>query len=50
LLKSANPAATGAQIFNALTSTALDIRAPGVDRDSGYGIIMAPAAVNAVIH
>ncbi|MBZ5633986.1 MAG: S8 family serine peptidase [Acidobacteriia bacterium] len=50
LVKSANPAATGAQIFNALTSTALDIRAPGVDRDAGYGIVMAPAAVNAILH
>ena len=50
LVKSANPAATGQQIFNALTSTALDIRAPGIDRDSGYGIVMAPAAVNAILH
>jgi subtilisin family serine protease len=50
LVKSANPAATGAQIFNALTGTALDIRAVGIDRDSGYGIVMAPAAVNAILH
>jgi subtilisin family serine protease len=50
IVKSARPSATGAQIFNALTSTALDIRAPGVDRDSGYGIVMALAAVNAILH
>ena len=50
LVKSAKPSATGAQIFNALTGTALDIRALGIDRDSGYGIVMAPAAVNAILH
>jgi hypothetical protein len=50
LLKSARPSADGAQIFHAMTSTALDIRAPGVDRDSGYGIVMAPAAVDAILH
>ena len=50
LVKSAKPSATGAQIFGALTSTALDIRAVGIDRDSGYGIVMAPAAVNAILH
>jgi subtilisin family serine protease len=50
LVKSAKPSATGAQIFNALTGTALDIRAVGIDRDSGYGIVMAPAAVNAILH
>jgi hypothetical protein len=33
-----------------MTSTALDIRAPGIDRDSGYGIVMAPAAVNVIRH
>ena len=50
IVKSAKPSATGAQIYGALTSTALDIRAPGVDRDSGFGIVMAPAAVNAILH
>ena len=50
LLKSTRPSADGAQIFNAMTSTALDIRAPGIDRDSGYGIVMAPAAVDAILH
>lgn len=41
LLKSAYPTATNADIRNALTSTALDIEAPGIDRDTGVGIIMA---------
>jgi subtilisin family serine protease len=50
LVKSARPSATGAQIFSALTGTALDIRAAGIDRDAGYGIVMAPAAVNAILH
>ena len=48
LLKQARPAATPAQIRTWLTSTALDIDAPGVDRDSGYGIVMPlPALVAA---
>jgi Subtilase family/Bacterial Ig domain len=41
LMKSANPALTPAQIRTSLTSTAIDIEAAGVDRDSGAGIIMA---------
>ena len=40
LIKSANPALTQAQIKTALTSTAIDIEAPGTDRDSGAGIVM----------
>jgi len=40
LLKSANPALTPAQIKTALQSTALDIEAVGIDRDSGAGIVM----------
>jgi len=50
LVKAARPSATGAQIWSALTSTALDIRAPGIDRDSGYGIVMASGAVNFILH
>lgn len=50
IVKSARPSAGGAQIFSALTGTALDIQAIGLDRDSGYGIVMAPAAVNAILH
>ncbi|MDM8559725.1 S8 family serine peptidase [Candidatus Parabeggiatoa sp. HSG14] len=41
LLLSANPNLTPAQIRTKLTKTALDIEAPGWDRDSGAGIIMA---------
>jgi Subtilase family len=47
LVKSANPALTPAQIRSILTSTAIDILAPGVDRDSGAGIVMARGAVGA---
>ncbi len=45
LIKSAKPSATVMEIYNAMTSTALDVRAVGIDRDSGYGIVMAPPAV-----
>jgi hypothetical protein len=46
LVKSARPDYTNAQILNAMKQTALDIRAAGLDRDSGYGIVMALEAVN----
>jgi subtilisin family serine protease len=49
LIKSANPSATNADIYNAMITTTLDIRAPGVDRDSGFGIVMAPPAVQKVL-
>jgi hypothetical protein len=45
LLKSAKPTLTPADIRAALTSSALDIEAPGTDRDSGVGIIMANKAM-----
>ena len=45
LVKSANPSLTTAQIRAALTSTTLDIEAPGFDRDSGFGLLDAFAAV-----
>ena len=48
LLKSANPALTQAQIKTALTSTAIDIEAPGTDRDSGAGIVMAYPALQSL--
>ncbi|MGE0129622.1 MAG: S8 family serine peptidase [Blastocatellales bacterium] len=48
LLLSFNNALTPAQIRTALTSTALDIEAAGVDRDSGAGIVMALQAIGAV--
>lgn len=41
LLKSANRALTPAQIRSLLTTTALDIEAPGFDNLSGYGILQA---------
>ncbi|HVG33238.1 MAG TPA: putative Ig domain-containing protein, partial [Pyrinomonadaceae bacterium] len=46
LLKSANPALTPAQVRDALQNSAIDIETPGVDRDTGYGIVMADAALN----
>jgi uncharacterized repeat protein (TIGR01451 family) len=41
LVKQAFPAFTPAQVRTALVNSALDIEAPGVDRDSGAGIVMA---------
>ena len=49
LVKSANPALTAAQIRTILINTALDNMAVGVDRDGGYGIVMAKAAVTAAL-
>ncbi len=46
LIKSARPDYTAAQILAAMKATALDIRAAGIDRDSGYGLVMALEAVN----
>ncbi|HEY7114332.1 MAG TPA: S-layer homology domain-containing protein [Thermoanaerobaculia bacterium] len=48
LVKSAKPSLTPAQIRTALTSTAIDIEAPGVDRDSGVGVLDAMAAVQSI--
>jgi len=45
LVKSANPSLTATQIYNAMISSALDIRSVGIDRDSGYGIVMADRAI-----
>ena len=39
---------TPEELRAALTGSALDIEASGVDRDSGAGIVMAPAAVDTV--
>jgi hypothetical protein len=47
LIKSSNASLTPAQIRSALIASAIDIEAPGVDRDSGAGIIDAYAALNA---
>ncbi len=48
LMLSSTPGATPAQIRTALTTTALDIEAPGFDRDSGAGIVMAFPALRAL--
>jgi len=45
LIVQAKPAYTPAQIKTAMTATALDSMAPGIDRDSGYGIVMATLAI-----
>lgn len=45
LLKSYRPSLTTTEIRSILTSTALDIEVPGVDRDSGAGIVMANRAL-----
>jgi Subtilase family len=45
LVKSAIPAFTPTQIRGLLSSTAIDIEAPGIDRDSGAGIVMPYAAL-----
>gem|GEM_PF-1080728 len=48
LLWSYNRQLTPAQVRTALTSTALDIEAPGIDRDSGAGIVMPNLAIPTV--
>lgn len=45
IIKQANPSLTPAQIRTTLQSTAIDIEAAGVDRDSGSGIVMADSAL-----
>ena len=45
LMLDLDPTITPAQLRTALTSTALDNEAAGVDRDSGHGIIMAELAL-----
>jgi hypothetical protein len=47
LLKCYDSSLTLAQIRDLLTSAALDIESPGWDRDSGYGIVMAPPLLGA---
>lgn len=48
LLLSAQPGLTPAQVRTALINSAIDIEAPGVDRDTGAGIIMAQEALEEV--
>ena len=47
LVKSAVPSLTAAQIRAFLISSAIDIEAPGVDRNTGAGIVMAYQALQA---
>ena len=47
LLRQAFPAWTMAQLRTALTGAAIDIHAPGWDRDSGAGIVMPLASLQA---
>lgn len=47
LLKSGVPSLTPVQVRNFLTSTAIDIEAPGVDRTTGFGIVMPLPALQA---
>lgn len=48
LMKSASPGSTRTQLYNAMVSTAIDIEAAGVDRDSGAGIFMPIPAISAL--
>jgi hypothetical protein len=45
IVKSVNPALTNSQIKDILFTTTVDNMAPGIDRDSGHGILMALPAV-----
>jgi uncharacterized repeat protein (TIGR01451 family) len=47
LLRSALPALTPAQVRTALTGSAIDLLAPGWDRDTGAGVVMAFQALQA---
>jgi Subtilase family len=48
LILSKNSSLTVNDVKNLMRSTALDIRSPGIDRDSGYGIAMASTSLAAV--
>jgi putative transposon-encoded protein len=48
LVKSSNLGLTATQIRTALFSSVIDIEAAGVDRDSGFGILMADTALASV--
>jgi hypothetical protein len=42
------PSATPAQVFSAMETTAIDMKTPGFDRDSGWGLLLANGAYNAL--
>ena len=46
LLKSAQVSASPTQIFEALQDSAIDMKTPGYDVDSGFGLIQADSAIN----
>ncbi|MBU1651230.1 S8 family peptidase, partial [bacterium] len=48
LLLSANPSLAPETLYNVIRSTCLDIGAPGWDAETGYGIIQARAALDAL--
>ncbi len=48
LLWSYAPGLTTTQVRNVLTGTALDVNPAGVDRDTGYGVVMAYQALQSV--
>ncbi|HEX8148922.1 MAG TPA: S8 family serine peptidase [Pyrinomonadaceae bacterium] len=48
LIKASSTSLTPTQVLNSMTSTAIDIEAPGVDRDSGVGIVMAYQALQSL--
>lgn len=48
LVKSKKPSLTRTDIINIMKATALDNMAPGIDKDSGKGIVMAYQAVTSV--
>jgi hypothetical protein len=49
LVMSTKPSPTASQVSAALVASAVDIQAPGIDRDSGAGIVMANTAVASVM-
>lgn len=49
LTRFASPTRSAARVKSAMTSTALDIEAAGIDRDSGVGIVMADSALGSLL-
>lgn len=48
LVKSAKPVLAPDEVRAALISSALDVETPGFDSNAGYGIVMAPGALQAI--
>jgi len=49
LMLEAKPDATPVQVYDSMQSSAIDMGDPGVDFDSGFGLIQADAAIAAVL-